>query len=136
MIVKGTLKAIGSGRIGGSGWGHVNTIEFYENIPELKGIVSSKYLFEKLDNCIGKEIELFIYGKRTLLGIKTSTKTYTAKPGLGVFFNSLGAMGGVFMLGTAFLATTGVGLILSAGYYFYKIKDIKKAYKEEFSVTF
>lgn len=138
MIIEGTIKQIGSSETNrASEWGFIRTIEFYEDIPELRNVSCPLYLNEKLSGCLGDKVRLSMYGN-AIVGVKTSTKTYFEKPGFKIFLNSKTPMGAAcFVFGSVILTffTWGIGAIIPYMSYRNNLKKIKKEMKDDLSIS-
>ncbi|MHA6860389.1 hypothetical protein [Ralstonia pseudosolanacearum] len=138
MIIKGTLKQIGSSETSRtSEWGFIRSIEFFEDVQELRNISTSQYLIEKLTGCVGEKVELCMY-RNALVGVKTSSKTYYEKPSAKVFANSgsqLGFVIFVFISVIVTFLTWGIGAIAPYMYYRHKLGKIKRLMNDELNVA-
>lgn len=137
MLITGKLKSIGKGTINQvSKWGTVGSIDFYEDISELRKITSTGYLFEKLHENLGQEVAISLY-KNIIIGVKAGNKKYSEELGFRSFVNSFGLFKTYALILASFFGAATiiipVGVIL---FYINEMKKIKNTLKEDLGVAY
>jgi hypothetical protein len=136
MLIKGKLKSIGSGTVNQvAKWGTVDSIDFYEDIPELRRITATSYLLEKLHANMGEEVEISLY-KNIIIGVKAGNKTYSEALGFRSFVNSFGLFKTYALMLVGFVGVSTIILPVGAiAFYLNEMKTIKNTFKEDLGVT-